>query len=470
MESSFNIPASGFLIPDFREQAAQVALTQGMPGIRIQFLRGTVWGLSPELIRSRIVDGVNAVSGQPMMREMITKLTAPLSAEERDMSPRKMDIGPETYTDTEDNLHRLFEEKRYTDYLPIVLPTKERVDAMLAQTSHSPDTHLGTMDPGSVAGERWSYTVRHAAIAAVMAGAKPEYFPVILALGSTGTSAVNISDNGFTGGAVINGRIRDEIGLNYDIGAIGPYAHANQAIGRAWGLLSINGGNCGKVGTTYMGTVGNPTNLTSIIIAENEEESPWEPLSVRTGLRPGENAVTLISGWGILSARNWAITDWTATPNYSENIRNIYRLQNPSLFGTFVVLSPPIADFVVNEGNDTLEKLHAFVTTPDPNAKPKGPGGGAPGGGAPGGAAKPKEGAAAKPGGGAPGAGAPGGAAKPKEGVAAKPGGGAPPKPKAAPAATGGGFGVVVTGARNNNYWMIGGMQVGRTVAIDPWR
>ena len=64
---------------------------------------------------------------------------------------------------------------------------------------------------------------------------------------------------------------------------MGPYANANTVIGRAWNLLSINGGNSGKVGTTYMGMVGNPMNAINIIIAENEEDSPWEPLCVRRG-------------------------------------------------------------------------------------------------------------------------------------------------------------------------------------------
>ncbi|MDR0310653.1 MAG: hypothetical protein LBJ21_03595 [Acidobacteriota bacterium] len=422
-----------------------------MPGIRIQYLQGTVWGLTPEQIKTRIIEGVNKHTGQPMMRELITKLTAPLTAAEQDMTPKKLDVGPATYTDTEENLHKLFLEKRYTDFLPVVLPTKERVDAMLAQTSHDPDAFLGRMHPGSVAGETWTYTVRHAAIAAVMAGAKPEYLPVILAIGSTGQTAVNVSDNGFAAGAIINGKIRDEIGMNYDLGAIGPYAHANTTIGRAWSLLSINGGNCGKVGTTYHGTVGNPANLINVIIAENEEESPWEPFSVRKGFKKDENVVTLLNGWGILSARNWQVTDWSATPTYSKTVQDIYRLQNPGLFGTFVVLSPPIADFIVSEGYNTLEKFNEFVTAPDPNAKPKMPAGAAkPAGDA---AAKAKAGAA-KPGAGGPGAGGPGGA----------------PKPKVAPNATSGAFGVVVTGGRNNNYWMIGGLAPGTSVSIDAWR
>jgi len=421
----------GFLISDFKEQAEQVALTQGMPGIRTQFIRGPVWGKTREQIRKQVIESNNPVSGRPVMQEVIAKLTSPLTAAEADMSDRKVDVGPETYTDTEENLHKLFLEKRYTDFLPVVLPTKERVDAMLAQTSHSPDEVLGRMNPGSAAGESWTYTVRHAAIAAVMAGCKPEYFPVILAIGSAGTTAVNISDNGFGNGVVFNGKIRDEIGLNYDVGAVGPYAHANTTIGRAWGLLSINGGNSGKVGTTYMGTVGNPVNLINIIIAENEEGLPagWEPLSVRRGFKKDENVVTLINGWGILSARNWAITDWSATPNYSKNIRDIYRMQNPLMSGTFVVLSPPVAQFVHAEGNDTIEKLSLFVGEPDPNPTPRGTMGSGP-------MFSAAEARMAK----------------------AKPGG---------PAQA---FNIVVTGASNNNYWMIGGMSVGRSIQIDPWR
>ena len=409
---------------EFQEQATQVALTYGMPGIRTQYIRGPVWGKTREQIRKQIIEGNNPLTGKPMMQEAIAKLLNPLTAEERDMSVRKMDIGPPTYTDTEENLHRLFLEKRYTDFLPVVLPTKEKVDAMLAQTSHDPDSILGRMNPGSVAGEIFTYTVRHAAIAAVMAGAKPEYFPVILAIGSAGSTAVNISDNGFMAGAVINGAIRDEIGLNYDVGAVGPYAHANTTIGRAWSLLSINGGNCGKVGTTYMGTVGNPANLINVVIAENEELSPWEPLSVQRGFKKGENVVTLFSGWGLLSARNWAITDWSNTPNYSKNIQDIYRLQNPGLFGTFAVLSPPIANFVRDEGFESVEKLRTFVAAPNPNTKPSPP------------SASNADNARAKA-------------------VAANPGSD---------------FNVVVTGATNNNYWMIGGMVPGQSIQIDAWR
>jgi len=351
------------------------------------------------------------------MKELVENLTKPLTAEEQKTGEVKKDVGPETYTGTPDEIQKLFLEKRYTDFLPVELPTEEKVAEMLKGTSHDPDEVLGRMNPGSGAGEDWTYTVKVAAINAVMAGAKPEYFPVILALGSTGMTAVNVSDNGFMAGAVINGSIRDEIGLNYEEGAVGPYAHANTTIGRAWSLLSINGGNCGKVGTTYMGTIGNPMNLIGIIMAENEEKSPFRPLSVRRGFKKGENIVTLFMGWGILSAKNWAATAWGPNMDYPGIIKEIYGTQDGWLFGTCAVISPPIADYVKDAGYDTIEQFTEWVTGQKPGAKPAVRG-------------------------------------NLNSGIRR----------------SGGTFSVVVTGGSNNNYFSMGGMVPSRSVQIDEWR
>ena len=86
--------------------------------------------------------------------------------------------------DTEENLQRQFLENNWTDELPIVLPTEERVAAMLAHTSRKPDEIVGHMRPTDFR-EAWEYTVEKVAVNAVMAGARPEYFPVILALAAS---------------------------------------------------------------------------------------------------------------------------------------------------------------------------------------------------------------------------------------------------------------------------------------------
>ncbi|MBN2321423.1 MAG: hypothetical protein JXR49_20255 [Acidobacteria bacterium] len=381
--------------------------------MRVQYIQGPVWAKTGEQLRKSVVFGINPLTGKKVAEEIVDKLTRPLAPEDTRTGQIKREMGPPTYTGTAAELQQLYLEKRYTDFMPIILPTEELVNEMLKSTSHDPDEPLGRMFPGSGAGETWTYTVKVAAINAVMAGAKPEYFPVILALGSTGSTAINVSDNGFAAAAVINGDIRDEIGLNYDVGAVGPYAHANVAIGRAWNLLSINGGNCGKVGTTYMGTVGNAQNALATIIAENEEKSPFQPLSVRKGFQKGENIVTLFSGWGILSAKNWKVNEWTTVMDYPMMAKAIHEGQTPGLFGTVLVLSPPIANFIADDGYDTVEKFTEYVT-----------------------------GASAKP----------------------------EPKGKFGGFNMGPGFQVIVTGASNNNYWMAGGLREGQSIAIDNWR
>ena len=418
------------MVSSFVEQLEDIALTAGMPGIRIQYIRGPIWGKTGKQLRKDVILGKNPITGEPVLQGIIDKLTRPLTAEERKTGEINRGKGPDKFTGTADELQKLFLEERYTDFMPIILPTEEKVAEMLKGTSHEPDEVLGEMSPFKGGFESWSYTVKTAAINAVMAGAKPEYFPVILAIASTGMEAISVSDNGFVTGAVINGDIRDEIGLNYSYGAMGPYAHANTTIGRAWSLLSINGGNCGKAGTTYMGTVGNPMNAINIIIAENEEDSPWEPLSVRRGkgegmrsfpgmpaakpegFEKGENVITLFTGWGVLSAKNWYANVWGDEMNYPQIIKDIYKTQDGSLFGTCAVLSPPIADFVKDAGYDTVEKFNKWVMEAQGNAK--------------------------------------------RQGVYI-----APP---------GGTFTIIVTGASNNNYFSMGGFVPSVSIRIDPWR
>jgi hypothetical protein len=411
-------PAVPLIMHDFEKQEKEVSLNLGMPGLRIQYFRGPAWGKTNEQLKKQVVEGNNPLTGRPVVQELVEKLTKPLTAEEKKTGEVQRNVGPKTYTGTPDELQQLFLQKRYTDFLPVELPTEEKVAEMLKFTSHQPTEVLGKMNPGSEAGESWTYTVKDAAVNAVMAGAKPDYFPVILALGSSGMTAVNVSDNGFMAGAVINGKIRNEIGLNYEEGAVGPYAQANTTIGRAWSLLSINGGNCGKVGTTYMGTIGNPMNLIGIIMAENEEKSPFKPLSVRRGFKEGEDVVTLFMGWGILSAKNWAADVWGPNMNYPQIIKEIYNTQDGSLFGTCAVLSPPIANFVRDAGYDSVEKFTEWVTGLKPGAKPNY------------------------------------GRGDINNGVRM----------------VGGTFTVVVTGGSNNNYFSMGGMVPSRSIQIDPWR
>src|SRR5438552_5141388 len=142
----------------------------------------------------------------------------------------------------------------------------------------------------------WEYTVEKVAVNAVMASARPEYFPVILALAASGASARGSSTSSMAAMAVVNGPIRHELGMNAGIGAMGPYNHANATIGRAWGLLSQNLQGGSEPGQTYLGSQGNNYAYTSITFAENEERSPWTPFHVEHGFAADESAVSPFGG------------------------------------------------------------------------------------------------------------------------------------------------------------------------------
>ena len=124
---------------------------------------------------------------------------------------------------------------------------------MLAGTNRSPD---------EVVGDVLSYTVEQVAVNAVMAGAKPEYFPVILAWRCIGNS-LSTSTSSMAGMAVVNGPIRKAIGMNFEVGALGPYNEANSTMGRAWGSLPEIVGDISLAGK-YCGSVGNPLAISSL--------------------------------------------------------------------------------------------------------------------------------------------------------------------------------------------------------------
>jgi hypothetical protein len=189
-------------------------------------------------------------------------------------------------------------ERGFTDGLPVVAPTPERVDAMLG--GRDGDRSLGAVPP--VHGEA---TLRRVAACAVLAGCRPEYFPVV----ATAVEAVlepefNAHGLGVTTQPagivlVVNGPARERLGLNSGMGALGPGTRANMTIGRALRLvLTLTGG--AVPGRLDRATLGSPLKL-GLCIAEAEESSPWQPLHVDRGLPAGASAVTVLAADAPLS-------------------------------------------------------------------------------------------------------------------------------------------------------------------------
>ncbi len=289
------VPTVAVHTQPFVRLARNVARVNGTPTLRQAFVPQPVVGQSPEALRAYI-EGTDPVSGRPFVQEVIEGLTGALT--EADLAG--VSFSRETprllAPASEEDLQRRFETERWTDFLPVVLPTEERVAAMLKGTSRRPDEVVGRMRPTNYR-EFWEYTVEKVAVNAVMAGARPEYFPVILALAASGMTARQSSTTSWAAPAVVNGPVRNEIGMHCGIGALGPYSHANATIGRAHALLSQNLQGGSVVGDTYMGSIGNAYNY-ACTWAENEERSPWEPLHVQHGFKADESVVTVfLGGW-----------------------------------------------------------------------------------------------------------------------------------------------------------------------------
>ena len=348
------MPTASIQTESFADVVTQVAYARGMPRQRFVFVPQPVMGKSPEELRA-YVDGRDPVTGRPVMAEVVEVLTRPLSEEDENPGGFERSTPKWVEPDTEDNLHRLFLEKEWTDRLPIVLPTREKVEAMLAATSHSPEETVGELRPTATR-EAWSFTVEKVAVNAVMAGAEPEYFPVILALAASGVTARGSTTSSAAAMVVVNGPIRREIGMNCGIGAMGPYNHANATIGRAYGLLSQNLQGGSVPGKTYMGSQGNNYAYNNLTYAENEERSPWEPFHVEKGFAADESVVSIFG-----SCRATSFSLGLRQKFWREHVTNLLRGLDPFESPTLVLDPITARQFVDRGGFDTKEKLIRWV-------------------------------------------------------------------------------------------------------------
>ncbi len=189
-------------------------------------------------------------------------------------------------------------ERGWSDGLPVVPPTDDRILRMLGGTDRKPDEIVGLIPPNLA-----PCSVEKVAINAVMAGCKPEYMPVVLGVLEAALDPLFVlhgllCTTHFSGPLVIiNGPVAKAIGMNSGVNALGQGNRANATIGRALQLIVRNVGG-GLPGGMDRATLGNPGKYT-FCFAEDESDPDWEPLSVRRGIAAGRSAVTLFHGEGV---------------------------------------------------------------------------------------------------------------------------------------------------------------------------
>ncbi len=197
----------------------------------------------------------------------------------------------------ESDVMELMFDKGWTDGLPVVPPTPDKVAAMLAGAGRDADEVLG-----SVPARRRTIDAQIVAINAVMAGCKPEYFPIVVgALEAVLDPTFNVNTVATsTGGAAIcvmvSGPMADEVGMNGRHNALGTGNRANATIGRAVRLTVANalGAKTGKLDAS---SVGHPGKYT-FCFAERPPAAPWQPLQVEKGYLPEDTTVTIMATEG----------------------------------------------------------------------------------------------------------------------------------------------------------------------------
>lgn len=276
-------------------------------------------------------------------------LTAPLRDEEQRGGHRAPPTQPPiAVTGSLDAVQRHFLERGWSDGLPIVPPTEAAVEAMLRGTSRPPDAVVTeTMRP-----EGLRTTVEMVAINAVMAGAAPEYLPVILTavslFGAVQFESMTRSVNSFAFPMLVNGPITRELGIAGGMNALGPGNRANATIGRAVNLVMRN---CGgqRVGVTASPTQGN-VGAASFVFAENEAESCWLPFHAGEGFAASDNTLSLFTGgWGHMG--NFYYT------GIEEAIAGLKNFEQPT--GALLLVTPKRAHILDEQGigRDQLRAL-----------------------------------------------------------------------------------------------------------------
>ena len=252
-----------------------------MPNLPLATVTGHVDVQSTDELVSNIV-GVTV----PAVVRALTEDPAPVASP---TEPKPNDV---VFTGTFEEVNRYYYENGWSDGLPIIPPTRERVDAFLKYTDLAPETVLGQAQPDNRIATVWG-----AAVNGVMAGCRPEYMPVMVAaLRAMCNEEYGVEHSGNTPGAetlmIVNGPIANEIGLNDAQGVLRDGVMANTALGRWWRLCLKNIAGFRHHQTdkaTFGGTW-------KVVMAEHQEtldEIGWPAMAAEYGFADGENALSI---------------------------------------------------------------------------------------------------------------------------------------------------------------------------------
>ena len=301
--------------------------------------------------------GCGSLTQDPVIAERLRA-----ASENSPLRARKIEVAPA------DDVHEFLFDQGFTDGLPVVPPTPERVLRMLCGTRRDSQEVVAEIPPNYAPA-----TVEKIAINAVLAGCKPEYLPVVVAtLEAICNKTFNIHGvNATTMGAspvmIVNGPIRQRIGMNMGLGVLGQGTRANAAIGRAVRLAIRNIGGA-RPGGTERSTLGNPMKFT-MCFPEWEERSPWEPLHVERGFAPGDSVVTVfaMTSGPALCVDQSSRTAKQLAGSFGLSMEAAHHVRAHNAGDALLVISPEHVDTLQRDGftkDDVREQIQRVTARP----------------------------------------------------------------------------------------------------------
>ena len=275
------IPSASLVCDGFIGQAAAVSPGLGIAGLPIARLVGHVDGQS----RDELLAGIQSVTSEDVVRCLTER---PKDDDETSEFGAEEIVARGSF----EAVNRVFEERQWSDGLPIVPPTPERVAAFLAETDDEPDRVIGVLQPSGAAA-----TTRNVAINGVMANCRPEYMPILIAIAEVlADPDYGVEHSGDTTGGdaliILNGSAIDRLGFNCAVAALRDGVRANSSVGRFLRLFLRN------VARSLPGGADKSTfgHTWRVVLAEHETaaaELDWPPFSVDRGFAAGADVVTV---------------------------------------------------------------------------------------------------------------------------------------------------------------------------------
>ena len=337
--------AVGIISTAFMKQSRVIARALGMPDLAVAEYPGNV-SLDDEETFLRKVEG--------LVPQIVQGLSSPNLPGERPEEPRLRDV---VYEGTLDEVQEFYHSRQWTDGLPIVPPTAERIERFLEFTDRSPEERIGILPP-----ERREATVWNVAVNGVMAGCRPEYMPILLGIvEAIADPAYRLEDAGSTSGGepvvVLNGPLIKELDFNYGQGVARVGRRANTSVGRFLRLYMRNvAGFRIPPGETDKACIGAGFN---VALAENEEAVAalgWKSFAAEQGLSNGN----VVSVMNVRSVSPPIYSAGTAAANHLRKFTDVWgkgtwlwsAYQGPrSLKMNGILAMPPIvAKVIAGEG------------------------------------------------------------------------------------------------------------------------